>query len=327
MPISIVPSCHVSVPKATAQVCGFNLSQNKPNSRRREKCSVIRCCDKRVGETARKEKNYYELLGVSVDANVQDIKEAYRKLQKKYHPDIAGQQGHDYTLMLNKAYKVLVKEDLRKDYDASIGQMRLHVGINGLDSARYSSWNGPLRPQALFVDENACIAQSRFRFDYQSSEAWYLQLLAGCRECVHHASNTFVMDEAMGCARVRVQYADNDEKLEVSVESCPVNCIHWVDREELAVLELLIQPQPKKGYGVFGGGWERPANVFIAAKAFNKQQLNQQSEAEYQRNAQSAVEKETPAQAEARVNASKKIERERFSGIWNFFEQVFHPNM
>lgn len=43
--------------------------------------------------------------------------------------------------------------------------------------------------------------------------------------------------------------------------------------------------------------------------------------------AQSAVEKETPAQAEARVNASKKIERERFSGIWNFFKQVFHPNM
>lgn len=55
-----------------------------------------------------------------------------------------------------------------------------------------------------------------------------------------------------------------------------MNCIHWVDREELPVLEFLIQPQPKKGYGVFGGGWERPANVFMAAKAFNKQ-LQQQA--------------------------------------------------
>lgn len=56
-----------------------------------------------------------------------------------------------------------------------------------------------------------------------------------------------------------------------------------MDREELAVLEFLTQPQPKKGYGVFGGGWERPANVFMAAKAFSKQQLNQQSEGKFQR--------------------------------------------
>ena len=70
--------------------------------------------------------------------------------------------------------------------------------------------------------------------------------------------------------------------MQVSVDSCPVNCIHWVDREELAVLEFLIQPQPKEGYGVFGGGWERPANVFMAAKAFNKQ-LKRQAD-HHQRN-------------------------------------------
>lgn len=64
---------------------------------------------------------------------------------------------------------------------------------------------------------------------------------------------------------------DDTRKFQVSVESCPVNCIHWVETEELPVLEFLIQPQPKDGYGVFGGGWERPANVFTAAKSFNKQ--------------------------------------------------------
>lgn len=56
----------------------------------------------------------------------------------------------------------------------------------------------------------------------------------------------------------------------MSVDSCPVNCIYWVDGEELPVLEFLIQPQPKEGYGVFGGGWERQKNVFEAAKYFNK---------------------------------------------------------
>jgi hypothetical protein len=50
-----------------------------------------------------------------------------------------------------------------------------------------------------------------------------------------------------------------------------------VDREELALLEFLIQPQLKQGYGVFGQGWERTANVFMAAKTLSKQ-LRQQAE-------------------------------------------------
>lgn len=58
--------------------------------------------------------------------------------------------------MLNEAYKVLMREDLRREYDASICQMRLPYGTN-YSSLGYSSWKGPLRPQALFVDENACI--------------------------------------------------------------------------------------------------------------------------------------------------------------------------
>lgn len=61
---------------------------------------MIRChYNKRPGGRARAEKkNYYELLGVSVDSNAQKIKEAYRKLQKKYHPDIAGQKVISFQL-------------------------------------------------------------------------------------------------------------------------------------------------------------------------------------------------------------------------------------
>ncbi|EOY02473.1 hypothetical protein SCA6_017745 [Theobroma cacao] len=296
-----VPIYQFSVPKSSHIYGKFN--PNKSNSRWGKKWTEIRCCNQRVGEKARAKKNYYELLGVSADSNPQEIKEAYRRLQKKYHPDIAGQEGHEYTLMLNEAYQVLIKDDLRRNYDASIGPIKVQFGntVSG-----YSSWKGPLRPQALFVDGNACI---------------------GCRECVHHASNTFVMDEALGCARVRVQYGDDDQKIDVSVDSCPVNCIHWVDREELAVLEFLIQPQPKEGYGVYGGGWERPANVFVAAKAFSKQ-LKQQAEAEgQQRNGRVAVDEETPAQAEARANASMKIRMERFSRIWNNLKSFFGSNI
>lgn len=137
-----------------------------------------------------------------------------------------------------------MRGDLRKDYDASIGQMRFHFGTNASAGFSRSSWKGPPRPEALFVDENACIGHSLFSltlfvlqirtfsrvlsislvFDYHLLKI-LLQLsynAAGCRECVHHASNTFVMDEATGCAQVKVQYGDSDQNIEVKI---PLNRI------------------------------------------------------------------------------------------------------
>ncbi|XP_023765879.1 chaperone protein dnaJ C76, chloroplastic [Lactuca sativa] len=262
----------------------------------RPKFPVSRCCMRNPAETRRNGGNYYELLGVSVDSNFKEIKESYRKLQKKYHPDIAGQEGHEHTLLLNEAYNVLMKDDLRKDYDASIGHVRVGFVGDSLDMG-YSSWNGPFRPQALFVDEKACI---------------------GCRECVHNAHNTFIMDEIIGCARVNVQFGDDDTSIEVAVDSCPMNCIHWVEREELAILEYFNIPRPKQGHGVFGQGWERPQNVFMAAKTFQKQQQSQSQ----QKNVRCDVEQETEAQAQARESASLKLEMEKFSGLWEWVKKI-----
>ncbi|PIN21828.1 hypothetical protein CDL12_05461 [Handroanthus impetiginosus] len=267
------------------QHCNFR----KPIWRRQK--SVVRCSQNKLGGT----KNYYELLGVSIDASPQEIKNAYRKLQKKYHPDIAGEEGHERTLTLNEAYKVLIRDELRKEYDASIGRIGAGVGRGGFGSI----WKGPLRPQALFVDENSCI---------------------GCRECVHHASNTFMMNEAFGTARVKVQYGDDDGKIETSVDSCPVNCIHWVNTEELPVLEYLIQPRPKPGYGIYGQGWERPADVFMAAQSFSKQ-LKQQEENQQKYAQSSNEEEETPAQAQARESAYRELKMENFARIWSWIKK------
>ncbi|KAK1423267.1 hypothetical protein QVD17_18564 [Tagetes erecta] len=263
--------------------------------------SKSRCCMRNHASKVKTAsgRNYYELLGISVDSDPQEIKESYRNLQKKYHPDIAGQKGHEHTILLNEAYNVLMKDDLRKDYDASIGHVRVRLGADELNMG-YSTWNGPFRPQALFVDENACI---------------------GCRECVHNARKTFVMDETTGCARVGVQFGDDDTSIEVAVESCPLDCIHWVEREELAVLEYLNIPRPKQGYGVFGQGWERPVNVFMAAKTFKKHLKQEQAES-LRRNVRQDVEQETEAQAQAREKASLKLKMERFAGLWEWMKKV-----
>lgn len=67
---------------------------------------------------------------------------------------------------------------------------------------------------------------------------------------------------------------------QVAVDSCPVNCIHWVESQELPMLEFLVRPQPKEGHGVFGGGWERPRNVFAAAKNYAKKLEREELEQE-----------------------------------------------
>ena len=61
--------------------------------------------------------NYYEVLGVSRDATQEEIKKAYRKLAKKYHPDSSGsQKDKDRFSEIQEAYSVLSNPEKRKMY-------------------------------------------------------------------------------------------------------------------------------------------------------------------------------------------------------------------
>ena len=64
------------------------------------------------------DQNYYEALGVSKDANTADIKKSYRKLVRKYHPDVSKEpDAADKMQQINLAYETLTDDAKRAEYD------------------------------------------------------------------------------------------------------------------------------------------------------------------------------------------------------------------
>lgn len=62
--------------------------------------------------------DYYKILEVNKDATQEEIKEQYRKLAKKTHPDKTKQkETEDRMIQINKAYEVLSDKELREKYD------------------------------------------------------------------------------------------------------------------------------------------------------------------------------------------------------------------
>lgn len=74
-------------------------------------------------------KDYYEVLGVKKDSKKEDIKKAYRKLVKKYHPDMNKDDNAEEKFReVQEAYEVLSDEKKRQAYD-QYG----HAGTQGFD--------------------------------------------------------------------------------------------------------------------------------------------------------------------------------------------------
>ena len=87
------------------------------------------------GSTGR---DFYQILGVSRGADPKEIKSAYRKLAKQYHPDAnPGEDTTERFQEINRAYEVLNNPDLKKKYDM--------YGESGVGTSAASE-NGPGSP-------------------------------------------------------------------------------------------------------------------------------------------------------------------------------------
>ncbi|MER3460740.1 MAG: molecular chaperone DnaJ, partial [candidate division GAL15 bacterium] len=64
-------------------------------------------------------RDYYEILNVPRDASLEEIKAAYRRLAREYHPDVRKDdpQAEERFKEINEAYQVLSDPQKRAEYD------------------------------------------------------------------------------------------------------------------------------------------------------------------------------------------------------------------
>ena len=61
--------------------------------------------------------NYYEILGVKINASPEEIKKNFRELAKKTHPDKTKENSEQEMIKINKAYEILSDVEAKEKYD------------------------------------------------------------------------------------------------------------------------------------------------------------------------------------------------------------------
>jgi len=111
-------SCHWS--RATAQ------PQTATHARvvlREETSDTAEQMSVNYGEPQMEFKDYYQLLGLEPNVASADVKKAYRKLARKFHPDVSKESNASERMKeINEAYAVLSDEDRRAAYDQLAAQ-------------------------------------------------------------------------------------------------------------------------------------------------------------------------------------------------------------
>jgi curved DNA-binding protein len=110
-------------------------------------------------------RDYYEVLGVPRDASDDDIRKAFRKLARKYHPDVADDKStaEEKFQEVNEAYEVLSDPENRKKYDA-LGKDWKHMGDFD-PSAAYAGGAGPSHGEGPYYYTSGDPGNAEFHFD------------------------------------------------------------------------------------------------------------------------------------------------------------------
>lgn len=116
MPATCLP-LHTPTPSTLPTRNSTNRTKYNPYSAPRKLPIGCKAASSSSSSSSITDFDLYELLGVDSTSTQSQIKLAYRSLQKRCHPDIAGPTGHDMSIILNDAYALLSDPNSRLAYD------------------------------------------------------------------------------------------------------------------------------------------------------------------------------------------------------------------
>lgn len=183
--------------------------------------------------------DYYSILGLTPYASPEEIKKAYYSCMKVCHPDLSGNDADSvaFCQFVNEVYEVLSDPEARAVYDE----------IQGYSAAGSNPFlDTEAARDHAFVDEYSCI---------------------GCKNCANTAEKTFAIEDEFGRARVQRQDGNHPALVQEAIDTCPVNCIHWVSASQLALLEDEMRRVERVSVGTMAAGMGRKGvDVFSQAQ-------------------------------------------------------------
>lgn len=172
---------------------------------------------------------YYAILGVPEHAKYREIRSAYRRLARKYHPDRNNSEySQGIIRKLNAAFEVLSDREKRRQYDESGLENILEVEItmNETDSNKKININELLNPK-LQTPTTLDLPKGRFHIIIEPS------LCMAFGSCERLAPRVFVVEKNKLInpkALVASETGANFSTILAAAETCPTKAIIIIDR-------------------------------------------------------------------------------------------------
>eukprot|EP00913_Durusdinium_trenchii_P004650 g4317.t1 len=225
------------------------------------------------------------------------------KEKKAYDIELHGANGMPKPVLL-------LEQDMAPTWEwtSKAGNKKMKPVYNGRPLSRSLHRKVPPEDQGekwndekfVFVDEWTCIA---------------------CRNCCDVAPRTFCIDADAGRARVFAQWGNSEELLDYAVQACPVDCIYWVSRDELQVLEYVTRDRMFENGNTVpcsmaarqgtGGGLEDPFTMATDFKAKLEEEAERRKRNQQQGEVSASI---SEMQERIRVLFSNLSERLRTAG-------------
>ena len=89
-----------------------------------------------------------------------------------------------------------------------------------------------------------------------------------------------MQEDTHGRARVSTQWGNDEEEIREAIDMCPVDCIHFVQRQQLALLEFVMKGCPREDIAIMArrrsgnmGSAASSENPFVRAEVFLKHRM------------------------------------------------------